>query len=73
MKEAAGQNREDLYSDVFSIVSRLSDSRISVQRVSITVVPMGNTATCEMDTVRKWWGKISFEEIIASYCQRSQP
>ncbi len=73
LKNNLDQDDEEMYRDVFNIISALSYSDIAVQRLSIATTSSKDVATCDLDAVRKWAGKISYEEILASYCQHTRP
>lgn len=66
-----GFDREQSYGHIFNIIDNLEESSdIGIRRLQITTE--GHTATCKMNVVRKWVWKISYTDIISSYCKHSQ-
>ncbi len=73
LKSSIAQDIEGTYDDIFNIISELSYSNIAIQQISIATNTTSEVTNCEPDVVHKWSGMISYSEIVASYCQHSQP
>jgi len=69
LKSDTGQDKEQIYTDIFDIINSLMDSNIVIKRVSIAFDSIGNKTTCELDKVRDLEGGIFYTKILKSYCQ----
>jgi hypothetical protein len=57
-----------VYRKVFETIDALASENIGVQQVRLIITAPGQTAVCEVDTVRQWAGQITYTEIVATYC-----
>jgi hypothetical protein len=67
-------DQDAFYGEVFEVMRTLKQvAGASVEQVEITHLPSGQVAVCEMSQVEAWIGKLAPAEIVATYCQITEP